>query len=515
MFRVTKVYKAESIDQAELPQKQLVSRVLALVPMGVAKVGQEFLELAHVARRHLHADQHAAVVGAVVAVVEEADIPASAHLGQEIHQRTRLFRKFEAVEQFVQALFADRRGVAADHVTNMVLGHFVVGQVQSRVAVLLQALDQFQRFLAVTDLDADENMGFAGGVVAVVEFGDVALADQGQEFLVGAGLLGQRDGKDGFALFAKLGALGDEAQAVEIHVGAGGDGDQVFVLQRGSRRDLVDLARKNADFKLDEAIRLGRQNSMELEMVRDRLGLARIPRRMECIDIANLQGTAIVASCVCFVDGKAAKENYRHYNIRGTDGEADDVGSVREVVERRLKRGVEEETLPDLLVIDGGRGHLNAATEVAQAMGLGGLSIVALAKAKGLKKFGVRRLVDHPEAEDSATARLTERVFLVGREEPVDLKAGTPEYRLLTRLRDEAHRFANTHHRKKRGKQALGSDLLDVPGIGEAMRRKLLEEFGGLEGLRRAGLETLRAVKGLRDDAAVELYSRLRDEEKD
>ena len=110
--------------------------------MGVAEVFQELLELAHLVRRYLHADQHAAEVGAVVAVVEEADVPAGAHLRQEIHQGARLFREFEAVKQLAHALFADLRSVAADHVTDMVLGHFVIGQIQRRVAVLLQAFDQ-------------------------------------------------------------------------------------------------------------------------------------------------------------------------------------------------------------------------------------------------------------------------------------------------------------------------------------------------------------------------------------
>ena len=174
-------------------EKELVHRVGALVPVGVAEVLQEGLECAHVARRHLHTDQHTAVVGAVIAVVEEADVPAGAHLRQEIHQRARLFGEFEAVDQLLHSFLAHCWGVAAHHVADVVLGHLVVAQVERRVAVLLQAFGQLQRLLAVSHLDADEHMRLAGRVVAIVEFRDIALADQTEEFLVGARLFRQRD----------------------------------------------------------------------------------------------------------------------------------------------------------------------------------------------------------------------------------------------------------------------------------------------------------------------------------
>ncbi len=279
----------------------------------------------------------------------------------------------------------------------------------------------------------------------------------------------------------------------------------IKVPARGARLSLTETATKNAKFQLEENERQDQKQRIELEALKDKLKLSRVPYRMECIDISNIQGTAIVASNVCFVDGKPAKEFYRHYVVNDVTGAPDDFASMREVVGRRLRRGVETGDLPDLLVIDGGKGQLSAALDAAAAYPSLPMDLVSLAKSKVDKKKGRQQFID-----TGAPERSYERVFFSNRELPEPLSPGTPEYRLLTQIRDEAHRFAITHHRKRRAKLSHGSELEDVPGIGPTLRKKLLEHFGGLDGLRRATLDDLRQIKGLRDAAAVALHARLR-----
>lgn len=276
--------------------------------------------------------------------------------------------------------------------------------------------------------------------------------------------------------------------------------------QRGPRLDLIEMATKNAVHTLDDEQRTGERRRVELEVLKDKLRLKRLPRRMECIDISNIQGTAIVASDVCFIDGKPSKDLYRHYVIREIVGAPDDFGSIREVVRRRLVRGERDQDLPDLLIIDGGRGQLSAALDAFKDFPGVDIDLVSLAKSRSEKD---RRKIISADAP----TRTFERVFFPGEELPLPLATGTPEYRLLTQIRDEAHRFAITHHRKRRGSIAQASGLEEIPGIGPSLRGKLLEAFGGLEGLRQATLEDLKKIKGLREAAAVALFSQFRSSE--
>ncbi len=279
---------------------------------------------------------------------------------------------------------------------------------------------------------------------------------------------------------------------------------------RGARKDLVDMAGKNARHRLDDEARLGDRRRVELEVLKEKLKLRRIPVRMECIDISNIQGTAIVASAVCFIEGRPAKEHYRHYivqTITGANG-PDDFGSIREIVRRRLERGEREADLPDLLIIDGGRGQLSAAMDAMREFPGLDLDLISLAKSKVDK---TRRQFVSSEAP----TRSYERVFFPHEELPTPLATGTPEYRLLTQIRDEAHRFAITHHRKRRAKISQGSSLEEIPGIGPALRKKLFETFGGLDGLKAASLTQLQAIKGLREAAAVALYGSFRQQEEE
>ncbi len=277
--------------------------------------------------------------------------------------------------------------------------------------------------------------------------------------------------------------------------------------QRGARSDLLEMAAKNATYRLEELYRETEQQRVELQVLRDTLKLSRLPQRMECIDISNIQGTAIVASNVCFIGGRPSKENYRHYSIKEVSGAPDDFASIREVVRRRLDRGIREHDLPDLLIIDGGKGQLNAALDAFREFPSVRLDLVSLAKSRIDKKHGKA----HP-LNVRPQDRSFERVFFPDQDLPTPLSPGTPEYRLLTQIRDEAHRFAITHHRKVRSKLSHGSELTDIPGIGEVLRNKLLTTFGGIEGLKKASLDDIRNVTGMRESAAVALYSYLQSE---
>ena len=304
-------------------------------------------------------------------------------------------------------------------------------------------------------------------------------------------------------LQSALQQIGDEQHSVI------GKPLRILTPQRSVRRNLVDIAEKNASFNLGVVADDSEKRQTELEILKEKLSLPILPNRMECIDISNFHETAIVASNVCFIGGKAAKDQYRHYTIETVQGAPDDFASMREVVKRRLERARRDGDTPDLLVIDGGRGQLQAALDSAKDFPDVQLTIVSLAKSRIEKTKGIGKVI-----ETGAPQRSFERVFLRPDEAPVPLTPGSPEYRLMTRLRDEAHRFAITHHRKKRAKVLQGSSLETIPGIGTKMRQKLLVEFGGLDGLRRATLEQLEKIKGLRKESAVALHAALRQEEK-
>jgi excinuclease ABC subunit C len=278
---------------------------------------------------------------------------------------------------------------------------------------------------------------------------------------------------------------------------------KLIVPQRAERHDLLQMAQKNADFQLDEATREAGQKKVELELLAEFLQLPSVPQRMECIDISNLQGQAVVASNVCFMDGKPAKQFYRHYKISSLEeGEQNDFASITEVVHRRLLRGERDDDLPDLLIIDGGKGQLNAAMKAKQAFPQLKLTIISLAKAR------VDR--EHPD-KHGAPRRSYERVFLPAEENASPLKPGSAPYRILTHIRDEAHRFAISHHRRQRAKSFSGSILDDVPGIGAVLRKRLLEFFGGIDGIKSASLDELLKVPGMKESTAVALHARFRE----
>ncbi len=278
-------------------------------------------------------------------------------------------------------------------------------------------------------------------------------------------------------------------------------GRKVSVLapRRGEKRALLEMAERNALESFRE--RGSRREAREgvLVEIRDRLKLARLPRRMECFDISNVQGEQSVGSMVVLIDGEPASSEYRHYRIKTVAG-ADDFASLAEVLKRRLTRGAEQGVLPDFILIDGGKGQLSGVYQVLEQLNLAAAIDVA-----GIAKSRVFRNV-----KGSTVERSEERFFRPGRSNPVLLRQGSAALFMLERLRNEAHRFAVTYHRKLRGKESLHSALEDIPGVGPARRKALLRHFGSLRKVREAPLEALRSVPGFSEALAQAVFDYLR-----
>ncbi|MBR4695801.1 MAG: excinuclease ABC subunit UvrC, partial [Selenomonadaceae bacterium] len=259
---------------------------------------------------------------------------------------------------------------------------------------------------------------------------------------------------------------------------------QVFVPQRGTKRDLVKMAAGNAGKYLsDEAAKLQKANEQTLGAVEELgryLGLGNLPNRMECFDISHIQGSETVASMVVFEGGLPKKSDYRRFKIRSAEGKPDDFKSMREVTERRYGKLTKEE-LPDLIVIDGGRGQLSSALEIIRGAGHTDVPVVGLAK-----QF--------------------ELIFVEGSPDPVELPRHSQALYLIQRIRDEAHRFAITYHRNLRGKRNLVSVLDHIVGIGEKRRKALWSHFGSIGKIKAASVEELASVPGMSRPAAEAVY---------
>ena len=269
----------------------------------------------------------------------------------------------------------------------------------------------------------------------------------------------------------------------------------VLVPQRGERRRLVELANRNAEEALRERGSREEARRKVLAEIQQKLSLQRLPLRMECFDISTIQGQATVASMAVVVDGEPVSSEYRHYRVRTVAG-TDDYAALREVLCRRLRRGIEESRLPDFILIDGGKGQLGVLSTVIEDLEIAGrIDIAGIAKSR--IKANVRgRVVERSE----------ERFFLPGRKNPVILRRGSAALFLLERLRDEAHRFAITHHRKVRSKSQLKSSLDDIPGVGPRRQRALLKHFGSLKKIKTASLAELQAMPGLPRSIAEQVY---------
>jgi excinuclease ABC subunit C len=256
--------------------------------------------------------------------------------------------------------------------------------------------------------------------------------------------------------------------------------------RRGRLRDLVAMAGRNAELALERRLAARESLDAALEELRERLGLARVPRRIECYDVSTLHGVLTVGSRVAFEDGRPCKADYRRYRLRGAGG-GDDYAALREVLTRRLAR-VASEPLPDLLMVDGGKGQLAVAVA---ALGDAGLAVDALGIAKEREDAPAG-----PRVRRSGGLK-AERVFLPGRKDPVLLSPSSRGLLLLQRVRDESHRFAIEYQRHLRSRRGLLSILEELPGIGPRKRRALLRELGSLRAVREASAERLAAIPGI------------------
>lgn len=272
------------------------------------------------------------------------------------------------------------------------------------------------------------------------------------------------------------------------------------VPKRGQAKELVDLVGRNASEALarqeQEETHQEQRTTGALEKLQDALGLDVLPRRMECYDISNTQGAESVASMVVFVDGKPKKDQYRRFKIKTVEG-ANDYASLREVLMRRFKHGLTEQaegennqgkfsTFPDVIMMDGGRGQVNVALEVLKELQLD-IPVCGMVKDNRHRTRGL---------------------YYNNVEIPMD-DHGEP-FLLITRMQDEAHRFAITYHRSLRGKRNLASVLDDIPGVGEKRKKNLLKHFGSFTKIREASVEELQEVEGINRTVAEEIYTYLK-----
>jgi excinuclease ABC subunit C len=266
-----------------------------------------------------------------------------------------------------------------------------------------------------------------------------------------------------------------------------GEGIRLTVPTEGEEAKLVHLSKTNARFLLDELKiqRLKRSDALPhgVTALQHDLRLNSPPRRIECFDISNMQGADAVASLVVFVDGKPRKSEYRKFKIRTVEG-PDDFASMREVVGRRYTHQLAEQaTLPDLIVVDGGKGQLSSAVEVLQGLGLSAVPVIGLAK------------------------RL-EEVYRPGSSDPEVVARTSGGLRLLQRIRDEAHRFAVTYHRTVRQRRTLQTELDLIAGVGKKRAQELLEAFGSVQGVRFASRDQLAEVVGQKTAERIMSYFR-------
>ncbi len=265
-----------------------------------------------------------------------------------------------------------------------------------------------------------------------------------------------------------------------------GAGVRLVVPRRGHRLDLLRMAEQNAE----AALRAERERTEDREAVLSelavKLGLRAVPRRIECFDISNIGGKFAVGSRVVFTDGVPDRKNYRRYNIRTVEG-ADDYAMMYEVLKRRFSGDGASSDLPDLVVVDGGRGQLGVAKSVLDELGLRSIDLLGLAKEARRGKPSIPGSVRDDE----------DRVYLPGRKNPLYLSRSPELRRLLQAVRDEAHRFAVTYHRKLKQKEDLASELDSIPGIGPAKKRALLARFKTVSAIRRAAPDEIAAVPGI------------------
>jgi len=255
---------------------------------------------------------------------------------------------------------------------------------------------------------------------------------------------------------------GDGARTARVHI---------LVPQRGDKRSLIDLAGNNAKQSYDQRFRVLKPNAQKIkEELQETMSLPELPKRIECFDISHIQGAETVASMVVWEDGKMKKSDYRKFIIRTVEG-VDDFASMREVVTRRYKRVQDEDRpMPSLVLIDGGLGQLHAAAQALEDLAI----------------------INQPLA---SIAKREEILYIYGQEkDPIALDHHSPVLHLIQLIRDEAHRFAVTFHRKRRQMRDRSTELLEIPGVGASTTRRLLEHFGSVQAVKQADPASLSAV---------------------
>src|SRR5215467_11742283 len=254
--------------------------------------------------------------------------------------------------------------------------------------------------------------------------------------------------------------------------------------QRGAKRELMELVHRNARFSFLQRFRAAMPSPAAISKeIEEALDLEKPPRRIECFDISNLQGSDVVSSMVVWEDGRMKKSDYRRFIIRSLSGLPDDFQSMREVVTRRYKRVQEEGmAMPDLVLIDGGIGQLHAAQTALDELNIVDQSLASIAKKE-------------------------EIIYIAGREDdPIVLERRSPVLRLIQQIRDESHRFAITFHRERRGRRTLTSELSAIEGVGSKTTQRLLTHFGSVAKIREASLEDLKGVVNRAQAAAIWRY---------
>jgi excinuclease ABC subunit C len=255
------------------------------------------------------------------------------------------------------------------------------------------------------------------------------------------------------------------------------------------------MANKNARHTFHNDRDKQRSTEGILEGLQQKLRLKHLPQRIECFDISNIMGTQAVGSMVTFQDGKPDKARYRRFKIKTVQG-ADDYAMMTEVLTRRYKRALEEDDLPDLIMVDGGKGQLNIALSVLWELGIEEPDLVSIAKSRVQGNW-----------KGQIVERTEERIFLPGRKNPVTFPPHSPQILLLQQVRDEAHRFAVSYHKQLRLKESFRSPLDAIPGIGEKRKQQLLTHFGSLKKIQEASLEELARVEGLTRPVAEKVFA--------
>lgn len=255
---------------------------------------------------------------------------------------------------------------------------------------------------------------------------------------------------------------------------------EILTAKKGEKKQLLEMAQKNAlaKFKREEASKdLKERVLIEME---EKLHLTNYPERIECFDNSNLSGVEPVSAMVCFDRGEKDKSGYRKYKIK-PELASDDYGALREVLQRRYSKAKEEDNLPDLLLIDGGKGHLNIATEILSELDVSTVDVIAISKDESKHTKGIT----------------AEKIFITSQNQPLLFNVNSPILFFLQKIRDEAHRFAITFQRNRRSKRTMKSALDDIPGIGPIKRKRLLTYFGSLKKILEATEEELLKVKGI------------------